>query len=231
MSVILDLMRTLLATRQKEGESLQDYTKRFWITQEVFKSHLRGPIILTKILSNTTGYKKETLNEIQKEKNTMLEEQAFEQLLAFNYLENADQSKYRSILSGLNTQQSLGNDQYPKSIGEANNVLSNHHFDAIKQGTKFFNKNWTNNSKKKPEQEKISLSFAQMEGKCYCCGKPGHKSPQCWFNKKPKSEWSINKTQQSHAQTSKQLENPKQVSDKQSIGNTKNVSHQTKKEG
>jgi hypothetical protein len=57
-----------------------------------------------------------------RKKKMVLEEQAFEQLLAFNYLENADQSKYRSILSGLNTQQSLGNDQYPKSIGEANNI-------------------------------------------------------------------------------------------------------------
>jgi hypothetical protein len=116
---------------------------------------------------------------MQIEKNKVFEEQAFKQLLAFNYLENADQSKYRSILSGLNTQQSLGNDQYPKSIGEANNVLSNHRFDTIKQGLRFFNKNSTKNSKKEPEQEKINLSFAQLEGKCYCCGKTGHKSPQC----------------------------------------------------
>jgi hypothetical protein len=32
MSVILDSMKTLLTTRQKEGESLQDFTKRFWVT-------------------------------------------------------------------------------------------------------------------------------------------------------------------------------------------------------
>jgi hypothetical protein len=127
-------MKTLLTTKQKEGESLQDFTKRFWITREVFESHLGGPIILTKILSITTGYNVNPTNKMQIEKNKMLEEQAFEQLLAFNYLNNANQSKYGSILSSLNTQQSLGNDQYPKSIGKANNVLSNHRFDAIKQG-------------------------------------------------------------------------------------------------
>jgi hypothetical protein len=33
-----------------------------------------------------------------------------------------------------------------------------------------------------------------MEGKCYCCGKTGHKSPQCHHKEKPKSEWAINKT-------------------------------------
>ncbi len=39
-----------------------------------------------------------------------------------------------------------------------------------------------------------------MEGKSYCCGKPGHKSPTCREKDKPKEEWAINKAQQSHAQ-------------------------------
>eukprot|EP00957_Ditylum_brightwellii_P017715 1334617-Ditylum_brightwellii.AAC.1 len=35
-----------------------------------------------------------------------------------------------------------------------------------------------------------------MEGKCYCCGKTGHKSPQC--TKKStiaRNDWAINKSQ------------------------------------
>jgi hypothetical protein len=32
MSVILDSIQTLIGTRQKEGEALQDYTKRFRVT-------------------------------------------------------------------------------------------------------------------------------------------------------------------------------------------------------
>jgi hypothetical protein len=111
------------------------------------------PIILTKILSNTTGYTTKLTKDMQMEKNKVFEEHAFEQLLVFSYLENANQSKYGS---GLNTQQSLGNNQYPKSIGDANNVLSNHHFDLIKQGSRFFSKNAIKNSKNKPEQEKIT---------------------------------------------------------------------------
>jgi hypothetical protein len=55
MSVILDSMKTLLTTKQKEGESLQDFTKRIQVTQEVFKSHLGRPIILSKILSTISG--------------------------------------------------------------------------------------------------------------------------------------------------------------------------------
>jgi len=32
-----------------------------------------------------------------------------------------------------------------------------------------------------------------MEGKCYCCRKGGHKSPQCHHKIRPKEEWAINK--------------------------------------
>lgn len=42
-------------------------------------------------------------------------------------------------------------------------------------------------------EETPKLSFAQMEGKCYCCGKAGNKSPKCRFKDKPKDEWAINK--------------------------------------
>ena len=105
-------------------------------------------------------------------------------------------------MAGLITQQSLGNDQYPKTITEANTVLSNHRFDYAK----FKNKNPGNQYKHKPdeqEQEKINISFAQMEGKCYCCGKEGHRLPQCQYKNKPKAEWAINKSQQSYAQANK----------------------------
>jgi hypothetical protein len=52
------------------------------------------------------------------------------------YLSNADKAKYGSILKGLSTQQSLSNDQYPRTITNANNVLSNHPFDSFKSSNK-----------------------------------------------------------------------------------------------
>jgi hypothetical protein len=64
-----------------------------------------SPIILTKIVNGTTGYFENPTNEIEKQKNKILENQAFEQLFAHTYLNNADQVKYGSILSGLSTQQ------------------------------------------------------------------------------------------------------------------------------
>jgi hypothetical protein len=64
----------------------------------VLESHLGGPIILTKIVNATTGYYENPTGKIEKQKNKILENQAFEQLIAYTYLENADQMKYGSIL-------------------------------------------------------------------------------------------------------------------------------------
>ncbi len=155
-------------------------------------------------MKEISGYTEFPTNQDRHEKNKFLQDQLFEQLLAYAYLNNADQSKYGSILIGLNTQQTLGNEQYPKTITDANSVLSNHRFDNSISGNKNNNKHQNEHRKQESEPDKINLSFAQMEGKCYCCGKPGHKSPQCRFKDKPKSEWAINKIPQSHAQASKQ---------------------------
>eukprot|EP00957_Ditylum_brightwellii_P019635 1481425-Ditylum_brightwellii.AAC.1 len=56
--------------------------------------------------------------------------------MAYLYLENADQGKYGTILTGLNEQQLLKNDQYPKTITETANVLSNHKFDNSQKQNK-----------------------------------------------------------------------------------------------
>ena len=53
------------------------------------------------------------------------------------------------------------------------------------------NKN-NNPESKRPAEQTPELSFAQMEGKCYCCGKKGHRSLQCSDKDKPKLEWVIN---------------------------------------
>jgi hypothetical protein len=163
MSIILNSMKTLLNIKQKKLENLQDFTKRFRVTRDVMESHIGGPIILQRVIESMEDYNKEDPT-----KNKKIEKQAFKQFLGYMYLEALDQTKYGSILVGLNTQQSLRNDQYPKTVTEANNVLSNHRFDAIKANAKTqqSTKNSNDNIKKESTQEIIPLSFAQMEGKC-----------------------------------------------------------------
>jgi predicted NACHT family NTPase len=71
-----------------------------------------------------TGYDKTKTAEIQK-----FQEQAFNQFIAYTYLDNADKTKYGTLLTGLHTQTSLKNNQYLKTLTEASNVPSNHHYD------------------------------------------------------------------------------------------------------
>ena len=59
---------------------------------------------------------------------------------------------------------------------------------------------WQTKESKRNHQESTKkrwritkTSFAQMEGKCYCCRKGCHKSPQCHHKNRPKEEWAINK--------------------------------------
>jgi hypothetical protein len=112
----------------------------------------------------------------------------YEQYLAFIYINNADQAKYGTIMAGLITQQSLGNDQYPRTITEASTVLSNHQFDYSTPKSKNPN---IKKEKEKP-QEQINLSFAHMKGRFYCFGKEGHQSPPCRDKNKLRDEWAIN---------------------------------------
>jgi hypothetical protein len=199
MSIILDSIKTMIETKQKETESLSDFTRRFKVSRDVMESHIGGPLILTKFVEQMTDYDVNNDTVVKKCK-----ERAFAQFMSLLFLENSDQSKYGSLLKGLNAQQSLGNNQYPTTITKASEVLSEHPFD--KQSTKSRNTNNNNsnrngeksrsgNDASKTQEEDVdltNLSFAQMEGKCYKCGKPGHKSPQCRVDQPDINKWAIN---------------------------------------
>lgn len=110
MSIILDVMTTLFNSKQKEKECQQDYTKKFWVACDVPELHIGGPIILKKVMQLMPAYSK---NNYPKVKKQIV--QAFSQFLGYLYLENADGSKYGSILTGLNAQQLLIVGQQPIS--------------------------------------------------------------------------------------------------------------------
>ena len=83
-------------------------------------------------------------------------------------------------------------------------MLGKHTFDT-NNNKKQHHKHPKANNKKEDKEDKYSTTilFAQMEGRFYCCGKMGHKSPNCRTKEKiPKYEWARNKAQQ-HVQTKK----------------------------
>ena len=76
------------------------------------------------------------------------------------YLDSADKTKIWNILTTLQTQQSLKNNQYPKTNTEANIVLSGHWLDNA--GRKAYEKTKENEAK---DEEYPKIVFAMMEGK------------------------------------------------------------------
>jgi hypothetical protein len=88
MAIILDALRVLIGLKQKDGESLQDYTKRFKTSRDVLRSHLGGPLMLTKYIITMDGCDEKDQLKIEN-----CAEKAFQQLLAYTYLDNSDKSK------------------------------------------------------------------------------------------------------------------------------------------
>ena len=122
-------------------------------------------------------------------------------------LKNSDQAKYGSLLTGLVSQYSMGHNQYPKTIIAATDVLSNHRHDN-RNKNKFQNqKNNKNTSQEKTGNNKTSFAQKGNQNKnvvCCCCGKSGHKAPECpEVGTRPKSEWAIRKAEL-HLQTQSQ---------------------------
>lgn len=102
MATIANAMKNFVNIRQKDDESL------------IMVAQIGEPIGL-KYMKAHSGIDKST---------------AFETLIAYFLLENADKARYGSLLNSLQSQFILGNDQYPTSLIHANQVLSNQILDA-----------------------------------------------------------------------------------------------------
>ena len=108
---------------------------------------------------------------------------AAEQLFTYVYMENADQRKYGGLMKKLKMDKSLKNNLFPKTFAAATTALEDHPFDEgwnKKQHNNNNNNNRTRDSEEdKEKEETLSLTFAQMQGKCWVCGKDGHRADQC----------------------------------------------------
>ncbi len=122
---LTDALVRLLDVKQMEQENLTDYTKRFKQLRDVVKSQL-GTKLLDKFMENQEDYRTATDTTAK----DAIKEAAFEKWTAYLYLRGSDQAKYGTLMKGFVSQFSLGNDQYPKTLTSATDVLSNHKLDA-----------------------------------------------------------------------------------------------------
>ena len=75
---------------------------------------------LDEFVEHTEEYQSET----EAKEQSKLKEQCLERLMAFVLLRNSDQAKYQSLMNGFISQYSMENDQYPKTITKATDILA-----------------------------------------------------------------------------------------------------------
>jgi hypothetical protein len=192
---LTDALIRLMNIKQLEHEGLLDYVKRFKQFRDITRSHV-GTDILDTFVENTSDYHEERDVDEQKK----MKAAAFDMWMAYLLIRNSDQGKYGSLMNGLVSQFSMENNQYPKSITAATDILGNHRHDNWRSGNTYQKKRWTPEKKDEDEassksKEKSGETSFQEGGKdktCYCCGKKGHWSPDCSEkNTRPREEWAI----------------------------------------
>jgi len=188
-SMMEALLRALQYTKQTEDENLIDHVTRFKSAKNVLKSHV-GSDVLHKFIEHTEEYRSANATEKKEMKDN-----SFDHWMAYLLMKNSDQKKYGTLLTGLASQYSMGNSQYPKTITSATDVLVNHKYDNYDP------KKWGNRKQNEEnQQQKDGKNNTQNEQSfapdivCYCCGKKGHKSLDCKDKDKiPKEKWFQNK--------------------------------------
>lgn len=118
MRIITDVMKNFFNTRQKENERLDEFATRFKASRDLMTEQLGGVILMPKYVKTMPDYDENDEDKIKK-----CEEEAFEALTAYIFMENADQAKYGLILKGLHAQRNSNHSQYPKTLADAVQLL------------------------------------------------------------------------------------------------------------
>ena len=127
MGILKDSMRAVLNMKQKEGESVADYTQRFKAARDVMLSHIGGQLILSRMVQEHDDY----LGP-DEANNGDIAEKVQDAYFAYCYMEGADQTRYGTLIGTMEHQFNLHNNQYPITMAEATHTLTAHK--AEKQG-------------------------------------------------------------------------------------------------
>jgi hypothetical protein len=96
-----------------------------------------GKDFLKKFVENTREYQ----DEPDVDKQNAMYKAAYPRWTAYMLMKNSDQGKYGSLMMSLNTQFSMGTNQYPEDLLKAVDILTNHKFDKREPKNNNNNKN------------------------------------------------------------------------------------------
>ena len=155
-------MIRLYKMRQKNDEKLVSYYKRF--NNMVELAEVQGGLIVPEVLA-----KKEDNYQSNKDAAS---QKCRNKYLACVFLRGVNWNKHGSCIKELNNMYLSGHNNYPKSVADAVNHLSNY-MDTNKKSDG--NKEWKESSNEE------SRSFAQSTKalRCFNCGEPGYTKLTC----------------------------------------------------
>ena len=171
-------IKKFLNTQQRKEESLSSYYKRFQTIKDVVEEGW-GPFVPTKMALE----------------NKLTAEEVSNMLLACVFIAGVDKKRYGVVAEELNNQFLQGNENYPKTVEAAMNVMS-HRMD-------YENKNRDRNKKQGNYDNSPSItSFSSYQSnksnkhknrKCKHCGGKGHFNNECpnreTNNPPPRAAW------------------------------------------
>lgn len=174
LGAYVEMCITMFTITQCDYETLAEYTKQFKEHKDMFKQMV-GKDFLEAWVKGTKEFTKGTATE-----KSTIQKDALPRLMSYLLIKGANPDKYTLLINALDAQYTLGNNQWPKTLDAATEVLSKHKLDP-KWHTVKRDRDWRGGG------ESQATSFAQQNSTgptkkdlshvvCNCCGQTGHYS-------------------------------------------------------
>jgi len=134
----------------------------------------------------------EYTNKSNVDKQNEMLTNSFAALSTYVMMQGADSSKYGSLMKGLVSQFSMKNDQYPRTMTNAVDVMAKHQFDQAFYDRKKAAQN-RNSTDNKERESKPQLAQMKVGYCCHICGKDDHPKKECPKSDLPRKDWFVTK--------------------------------------
>ena len=166
----------LFNMRQYPDESAINWMKRFERQGEIVKEQA-GDELFKEFVKKTKSYHN-LGNDVKKKKD--MEDQAYEILMSTGLLCNSDRKRTEGLIKELREQYARQNDQYPRTLEGAYNMIHVHittnDIKETKPGANLY--------------QQADKRIKKKERACYVCGKKDCIAPTCPRRWDPKEKWS-----------------------------------------
>jgi len=199
MRIHVEVLEQFLGCKQKKDQNIDNYIIEFKQHKDVFEEHV-GNALLDKFTEGLPEYtsisgrtdvmfapenqRADRIVEIQKR----IKKEVFEAFCAYLLLQNSYQGHYHSLFTKFETEFTLHNDEYPKTMAAMEEALTSYKKDKPPPSTTSKD---TKTTKPSTDTETQATSFAQMKPGEYCwiCGKLDHKKTTCPDKNTPPHLW------------------------------------------